>query len=125
MRSELIVAVVVEAFDGGLFDRAVHALDLAIGPRVVGLGEPVLDAVGLTDHVEAHRPGIDGVAVPGLLGELDAIISEDRVDAIRDDLEQMFEELPRRFPVGLLEQLRDSELACAVDLPPAKSLTVM
>jgi hypothetical protein len=29
----------------GFFDGAVHALDLAIGPGMVGLGEPMVDAV--------------------------------------------------------------------------------
>ena len=33
------------------------------------MAEPCLD---LADHVEAHRPRVDGVAVPWLLGELDA-----------------------------------------------------
>ena len=29
------------------FDRAVHVLDLAIGPRMVGRGEPVLDTTSV------------------------------------------------------------------------------
>ncbi len=37
--------VVVAALDGGVLDGAVHPLDLAVGARVVGLGETVLDAV--------------------------------------------------------------------------------
>lgn len=37
MAAELFVAVVVKAFDGRLLDRAVHALDLAVGPGVVRL----------------------------------------------------------------------------------------
>ena len=98
MRPQLIVVFVVEPFDVQrendppdrflirltFLDRAVHPLDLAaprensppdcflvlVAPRVVGLGLPVLDAVRLTDHVEAHWPRADGVAVPGLLSEL-------------------------------------------------------
>ena len=73
MRSQLIVGFVVEPFHRGVLDRAVHPLDLTVGPRMVGFGEAMLDPVGLADHVEAHWPGIFGVAVPGLLGELDAI----------------------------------------------------
>ena len=71
--SQLVVAVVVETFDRGVLDRAVHPLDLAVGPRVVWPGQPVLYAVRLADHVEAHRPGGDGVPVPRLLGELGAV----------------------------------------------------
>ena len=72
-RPQLVVAVVVEAFDGSLLDGAVHALDLSVGPRVVRFGEPVLDLVRLADHVEAHLARSGGVAVARLLGELDAI----------------------------------------------------
>src|SRR3546814_9100855 len=43
VRPQLVVAVVVVAANGGLFDRAVHAFDLAVGPGVVRLGEPVVD----------------------------------------------------------------------------------
>jgi len=40
---ELIVAVVMIAADGGFFQRAVHALDLAIRPRMLRLCEPMID----------------------------------------------------------------------------------
>jgi hypothetical protein len=35
MRLQLFVAFVVVAFDGRVLERAVHALDLAVGPRMV------------------------------------------------------------------------------------------
>ena len=44
--SELVVRFVVEAFDRRLLDGAVHALDLAVGPMMLGLGEAMVD-VGL------------------------------------------------------------------------------
>lgn len=82
---QLIVTVAMKALDGGVLDRPVHPLDLAICPRMVRLGQTVLDPASprslgpvaqrlldLADHVEAHRPGVEGVPVPGLLGELDA-----------------------------------------------------
>ncbi len=64
------MAVVVEALDVQrendppdrfllrltFLDRPIHPLDLAVGPRMVGFGQPMLDRVGLADHVEAHRP---------------------------------------------------------------------
>jgi hypothetical protein len=43
MLVELIVALVVKAPDGGILDGAVHALDLAVGPRVPWLGQAVFD----------------------------------------------------------------------------------
>ena len=45
MLSQLVVAVVMVAPDGRLFQRAVHALDLAIRPGMLPLCEPVIDVV--------------------------------------------------------------------------------
>ena len=54
-------------------DHERDPLDLPVRPQMVRLGQAMLDPVGFADHIEAHRPGKDGVAVAGLLGELDAI----------------------------------------------------
>ena len=74
-----------------------------------------MTAVGLADHVEAHLPRPGGITVTRLLGELDAVIGEDRVDAVGHGLQQVFEELPRRSSISLVDQLCDGELAGAVD----------
>ena len=58
-----------------------------------------------------------------LLGELDApfdfaqdrIVGQDRLDAAGHGFQQVFEELPSRPPVSLVDQLGDRELAGAVD----------
>ncbi len=42
----MVVGVVVVSFDGRVFERPVHAFDLAVGPRVPWLGKLVVD-VGL------------------------------------------------------------------------------
>jgi hypothetical protein len=58
--SQLIVAVVMEAFDGGVLDGPVHPFDLAVGPRMIGLRQPVLDAIPEADaieHLEAQPCG--------------------------------------------------------------------
>lgn len=80
MRAQLVVAVVVETFDGGVFDRPVHPFDLTTGPWMIGLRQSVFDAICLANHVEAHRAGVDGVPVPRLLCELDSVVREDGVD---------------------------------------------
>lgn len=36
VRFELVVSVVEVAFDGGVFDGPIHALDLPVGPGMVG-----------------------------------------------------------------------------------------
>jgi len=115
VRPELVVALVVEALDGSLLDGAVHPLDLTVRPRVVRFGEPVLDAVRLADHVEAHLARPCGVSVAWLLGELDAIAGQDRVDAVGHGCQQVFQELPRCPAISLVDQLGDRELAGAID----------
>ena len=54
MYPKLFVVVVVEAFDCRVFDRAAHALDLAVGPWVVRFCKAMLDTIGHEDHVEVH-----------------------------------------------------------------------
>ena len=105
----------MEALDGRFFDRAVNPLDLIISPRVVRLCKPVLDVVRLADHVEAHLPRPGGVAVARLLGELNAVVGQDRVDPVRHRFQQVFQKFPSRQPVSLVDQLRHRELTRAVD----------
>jgi len=42
----------MEGFDGRFLDGAHHPLGLAVGPRVVGLGQPVLDVILEADPLE-------------------------------------------------------------------------
>lgn len=109
------MAFVVEAFDSRLLDGAVHPFDLAIRPRVVGLGEAMLDVVCLADHVEAHRTREDGVPVARLFGELDGIVRQDRVDTVGHGFQEVFQDLPCCSPISLVDELGDRELAGAVD----------
>ena len=55
---------------------------MAIGLRLVWLCQAVLDSIYLADHIEAHLPRVCCVPVAGLLGEVDAVVSQDRVDAM-------------------------------------------
>ncbi len=82
MCAKLVAAFIVVSFNGCVLDRAVHALNLIIGPRTVWLSQLMLDAVGFKDRVEPHGPGIDCVAIAWLLGELDAVVRQNRVDAV-------------------------------------------
>ena len=105
------MVVVMISLHCRLLDRAVHSLDLAIGPRMIWLGQAVLNSICLADHVEPHLPRICSVPVAGLFGELDTIVSEDRMDAIRDSLEQMFEEFPRCLAIRLFHEPGNCKLA--------------
>jgi hypothetical protein len=76
---QLLLAFVVIALDGGLFESSVHSFDLPLGPWMVGLGEPMLDAVLSARAVERmtapHRGGFR--AVLWQIGELDAVVGQD------------------------------------------------
>jgi len=47
--------LVVEAFDGCVLDGAVHAFDLAVGPRLAWLGQPMFDVVLGAGNIEGVR----------------------------------------------------------------------
>lgn len=100
----------MEALNRRVLDGAVHPLDLAVGPRMVGLCQAMLDPVGLADHAEAHRPGVDGVSVPWLLGELDAVVGENGMDLVRHGLEQVLQELPGGLSVSCCDELPRANL---------------
>jgi hypothetical protein len=127
--SQLSVAFVVEPFHSGILERAVHRLNLTaplendapdhflilMGPQFVGLGRALLNPAGLTDHLEAHWSGIICVAVPGLLGELNAIIGENRVDQVGHGFERLLQELPSSLSISRFKELGDRDLGCPVD----------
>ena len=53
MLIEFAGGLVVVALDGGFFDGAVQALDLAVGPGVGRFGQPMLHAEGPADAGKA------------------------------------------------------------------------
>jgi hypothetical protein len=82
-----------------------HALGLPVRPRVVGLREPVLDAQQAAHAVERVQPPAD--PVPPRLGELDPVVREHSVNAVRERLREHLEERrgdePGRSPVDASE----------------------
>ena len=101
---KLVVAVVVVAFDSRFFEGAVHPLHLAIGPWVVGLGQSVFDVVLAAYLIEAVNPvmGCPAISISWQVGDLDAVVGEDRVQPIREGLDQRFEKRYGRWSIGLL-----------------------
>jgi len=135
--AQLIVVVIMEAFDGRILDGAVplpgnglpanrerDALDLAIRPGVPDLGQPVLDLMLAADPVEDV---LEGINVPVVMGELDAIIrcpatvclqtvrgGEHDVEPVGHGGDQVAQEgCGGQFP-GLSVQFNESELGGAV-----------
>ena len=84
MSAQLVVIVVVEAFEGGLLDCPIHSLHLAVHPRMLDLGQPVLDAVFAAAHIEhmRHVRGCRSNRVAWQESKLNAVIGEHGVDFV-------------------------------------------
>ena len=115
--TQLVVAVIVVALDGRLLDCPIHPLDLAVGPRVVRLREPMFNAVALASAIErvAAERGSWSLAVLRQVGELDAVVGENGMDAVGDRLDQRVQEGRCRLRVGALDEVYKSEFRCPVD----------
>jgi hypothetical protein len=75
----------------------------------------VLDAVRFADHVEAALAREDGVPVARLLGELHAVVSEQRVNAVGHHSQKLFQELAGSGSGSLFIEPGHGELGCAVN----------
>ena len=120
------MAVVVEALDGGVLDRPVHALDLAVRPRVSGFRQPMLDVevgAGVFEGVSPEErvlgpQGLDLFGRPGgALGirEMRAVVGQDRMNLVGNGGGERPEEVPRDAAGRLLMQLDKGELRRPVD----------
>jgi hypothetical protein len=76
---KVLMCLIVVFLHGSVFERAVHAFHLAIGPGMVGFGEAVPDAILLTDAVKNMG---EGLLIAFAVGELDTVIGEHRVDLV-------------------------------------------
>ena len=73
--SEFIDRRIVEGFDGCFLDGSDHAFGLAVGPRVIRLGQPMLDAVSRAGAAEDMAdPALRGALIA--IGELDAVVGQ-------------------------------------------------
>ncbi len=72
MRFKLLTGVVEVVLDGGIRDGPVHALDLTVGPGMVGLGQPMHDPMKEIKPVEGMPTEARGWPLPVLrqIGEL-------------------------------------------------------
>lgn len=95
------------AFYGCILNRSVHSLDLAIGPRVTDLGEPVLNALSVANTVKGDFPVALGSFT---FGELNAIVCQQGVDGIRHSVDQVGQEISCNHPSRLWVQFGIGEL---------------
>jgi hypothetical protein len=121
MGSELVVALVVEALDGGVLDGAVHTLDLTIGPRMPGLGQTTIDIVASARYFEGGGPewlttlehALDIGDRPTLalwVCEVGPIVGQHGMDLVGNCFDEVQQEVSRDPPCGLLVQFGEGEL---------------
>jgi len=81
MLPQLPVIPIVITINRGLLDRAVHPLHLPVRPRMVGLGQPMIDAVPNAGPAKGVAPkrGRRPVSVFGQVRELNAVVGQDGV----------------------------------------------
>lgn len=91
--SKLPVCDVMISPHGGFLEGSVHALDLAVGPRVIGLGEAVFDVMLPADAVKGMQPVSRRRSRPMLwhIAELHAIVGQNGVNSVRHRSDQGFE----------------------------------
>ena len=109
---QLGVIVIVVSLDRRLLDGSVHSFDLAVGPRVLGLGEPMLDFVLPTDAVENV---LERIPVGFAVGELDAVVGQHGVDCIWHRRQEVAQELGCSHFPSLFVEFDVSELRRAID----------
>ena len=104
MLRELVVVVMVKASDGRCLDGAVHAFELAAGPRVLWFCCAVLDAERRSVIIEGVRPdrfalgeGVGnqmcGRSARARCGQIGPIIGQHDADLVRHGFSQTSEEI--------------------------------
>jgi len=111
------VRVVEEAFDGGVLDSAVHPLDLPVGPWVVRLGESMFYSMNMAGPVEGMATEVGGwsLAILRKVGELDTVVGEHGVDAVRNGFDECFKEGRGSSDICFFDEFDHGELRGSVD----------
>ena len=84
------MSVVVITLDRRFFDRAVHPLDLAIGPRMVDLGQAMSDAIVFAEAIEDM---FESKTVAFAMGELNPVIGQEGMDLVGHRHNQLAQKL--------------------------------
>ena len=79
MLFQVVMSLVVMLFHGGLFERTVHPFHLAVGPGMVGFGQPMVNTILMTDAI---KDMVKGLAITLPIGKLDAVIGEHGLDLV-------------------------------------------
>lgn len=117
MPGELVVTVVMIAFDGGFLDCPVHSFDLTVGPGVIGFGQSVFDAMCSActiEHMHA-QPCRGSIAARRQIAKLDAVVRQDGMNFVGDGLDQGLQESRSGMDVGAFLEVGESEFGCPIN----------
>jgi hypothetical protein len=112
MLFQVLMRLVIVAFDRGFFECTVHALSLPMGPGMMRFGEAMLNTMLLAYTPEDIR---EGLLILLAISELHAVVRQDGVDLVWDGSDEVAEELRRDGLDGLRVSLGVGKLAGAVD----------
>jgi len=112
MGAQLVTCFVVVTVDGGLFEGAVHALDLTVRPGVIGFGQAMLNAVRPADLIErvATKLGSSTITEARQVDELEAVIGEHDLKPVRHRFDQGCQEAHRGRSISLFLQRDEGKL---------------
>ena len=114
------------AMNGRLYDCKVHAFDLAVGPGMLDLGQPVINVVSGASTLESMAPEqlsfrshlLDVRRCPALtswISKLNAVVSENRVDGVGNRCNKIVQELLRDGSCSPLVKFNMGKLDGPVD----------
>ncbi len=121
MVGQLIVVVIVVAPDRGLFQSAVHVLNLAVGPGMLWLCQAVIDVRLCAGQLECMSPEklascqalfelLCHRAYVGGRSEVGAVVCEHGVDLLGNRSDERPQEVRSPGPRRIFMQLREREL---------------
>ena len=90
-----------------ILERSIHPLALPIGPGMLRLGQSMLNSVLSTDTT---KDVVESIAILQPIGELNTVVGQDSVNAIRHNSEQIAQELRRFHLASTLVELSIREL---------------
>jgi len=112
MITKLLMGIVVVTVDGRIFERAVHALELTIRPRMFRFGQAVVNAVLETNPVKQQ---LEGILVARTIGKLDPVVRQKGVNFIGNSIEKMAQEFGCDRTGRLLMYLNKGKLRSTIN----------
>lgn len=110
--SQLRMVLVKVAIDRLLFDAPVHALDLSIRPRMIGLGQTMFNPMRLANFIELQ---LAFALRPRLMGKLRAVVGQDGMNLVGHGFDEPAQKSASGLAFRALMQLGEDKLGCSIN----------